>query len=306
MKVKKLILNLLLFIVLLFILDFAIGKTFSYYYFKQKQGEYATLTKTIENPTNQKVEILIMGSSRARRHYHPGIISATLGKSSYNAGYDAQSILFHKALLDIIEEKYKPKIIVLDVNMNELDNEEISYDQLSVLLPYAPCYPELWNTLSLKSPFERIKCISRIYPYNSLLDKIVRGNIMHMEDDIKGFVPLYGVYENNLGQITIPETNLDPNKINAFNAFLAACREKNIQLYIVYSPEYIKSLNISSSMNYIIDTCQKQGIEYISYRNNESYLKKEFFKEYLHLNNVGAEKFSFDIALKIKEKINGK
>jgi hypothetical protein len=306
MKVKTLILKILLFIVLLLILDFAIGKTLNYYYFKQKQGEYALLTRTIENPTNQRAEILIMGSSRAKRHYHPGIISATLGKSCYNTGYDAQSILFCKALLDIIREKYKPEIIVLDVNMHALNNEEISYDQLSVLLPYASRYPMLWNTLSLKSPFERIKCISLIYPYNSLLDKIVKGNIVHWEDDINGFVPFYGVYRNDLEERTFPEINLDSNKINAFESFLSICRENNIQLYIVYSPEYVKSLNISPSMNYIIEKCQKQNIEYISYRNNEFFLNNELFQEYLHLNNVGAEKFSLDIALKIKEKINEK
>ncbi|MDR2056694.1 MAG: DUF1574 domain-containing protein [Dysgonamonadaceae bacterium] len=304
MKVKTLILKFFGFLIFLFILDFGIGKILNYYYFKQKYGEYAVLTKTIENPTNQRIEILIMGSSRARRHYHPGIISATLGKSCYNAGYDAQSILFHKALLDIIEEKYKPEIIVLDVNMNELDNEEISYDQLSVLLPYASRYPKLWNTLLLKSPFERIKAISRIYPYNSLLDKIVKGNIIYQESDINGFMPFYGMYGNDLVERTFPEIDLDPNKVSAFNAFLAICREKNIQLYIVYSPEYVKSLNTSSSMNYIIETCQKQGIEYISYQNNESYLKNELFREYLHLNNVGAEKFSLEIASKIKEKMN--
>jgi hypothetical protein len=306
MKVKTLILKLLGFLIFLFILDFVIGKTVEYYYFKQKTGEYAVLTKTLENPTKQPTEILIMGSSRARRHYHPGIISATLGKSCYNAGYDAQSILYCTAILDIIEEKYKPEIIILDVNMNELDNEEISYDQLSVLLPYAPCYPKLWNTLSLKSPFEKIKSISRIYPYNSLLDKIIKGNILDQEDDINGFVPFYGMYRNKFEEKIFSEIKLDPNKISAFDSFLSICREKNIQLYIVYSPEYLKSVNISSSMNYIIDKCKTQGIPYISYRNNESFLKVELFREYMHLNNVGAERFSLDIALEIKDKLNGK
>jgi hypothetical protein len=306
MKVKTLILKFFGLLFLLFVLDFIIGKTLEYYYFKQKSGEYAVLTKTIENSTNQQDEILIMGSSRARGHYHPGIISATLGKSCYNAGYDAQSILFHNALLEIIEEKYKPKIVILDVNMNELDHEQISYEQLSVFLPYALRYPKLWNILSLKSPFEKIKCISRIYPYNSLLDKIIQGNILYLGDDINGFVPFYGVYENNFGERTFPEISLDPNKISAFDSFLSICQEKKIQLYIVYSPEYMKSLNLSSSMNYIIDKCQKQGIEYISYRNDESFLKNELFREYMHLNNVGAEKFSLDLSLKIKDKINGK
>jgi hypothetical protein len=306
MKVKTLLLKFFGLLIFLFILDFVIGKTLEYYYFKQKSGEYAVLTRTIENPTKQPAEILIMGSSRAKRHYHPGIISATLDKSCYNAGYDAQSILFYKGILEIIEEKYKPEIIILDVNMNELDNEEISYDQLSVLLPYVSYYPKLWNTLSLKSPFEKMKYISRIYPYNSLLDKIIKGNILYQEDDINGFVPFYGVYGNRFEKRIFPEIKLDPNKISAFDSFLAICREKNIQLYIVYSPEYMESLNISSSMSYIIDKCTKQGIPYISYRNNESFLKVELFREYMHLNNVGAEKFSLDIALKIKDKINGK
>jgi hypothetical protein len=283
-----------------------IGETLNYYYFKQKSGEYYVLTKTIENPAKQTAEILIMGSSRARAHYHSGIISTALGKSCYNAGYDAQSILFHSALLGIVKEKYKPEIILLDVTHGELEYLEISYDQLSVLLPYAQYYPELWSTLLLKSPFERIKCLSRIYPYNSLPDKIVRGNLNFQSDDINGFRPFYGQFGRDFAEISFAEINLDANKINAFNSFLAVCKEHNIQLYVIYSPEYVKTLNVSSSMNYIIEKCREQGIEYISYRNDTTFLKRELFKEAMHLNNIGAEKFSLDIALKIKDKLNGK
>jgi hypothetical protein len=306
MKTKTIILKFFILLVVLFFLDFLIGKTLSHYYFKQRYGEYAVLTWTIENPTNQTVEILILGSSRARRHYNPEIISETVGMSCYNAGYDAQTILFHKALFDIIEEKYKPKIIVLELNSNEFSKDEISYDQLSVLLPYVQKYPQLWNTLLLKSPFEKIKCFSRIYPYNSLLDKIVRGNIYQGGDGTNGFVPFYGAYERDLEEESFPETEeLDTNKMKAFDDFFEVCREKNIQFYIVYSPEYKKSLNKSMSMNHIIEKCKEQGVEYISYQNNESFLKKELFRESLHLNNVGADQFSLDIALKLKDRING-
>jgi hypothetical protein len=306
MTKKTFILKFFVLFIILFLLDFVIGKTLSYYYFKQKSGKYYVLTKTIENPAKQTAEILIMGSSRARGHYHPEIISSVLGKSCYNAGYDAQSILFHKALLDIIKEKYKPEIIFLDVNPNEFENIEISYDQLSVFLPYVQYYPELWNTLLLKSPFERMKCLSRIYPYNSLVDKIVMENINHQSDDINGFVPFYGQYGRDLEEVSFAEIDPDTNKINAFNSFLAVCKKNNIQLYIIYSPEYVKALNISPAMNYIIEKCKEQGIEYISYRNDESFLKKELFKEAMHLNHIGAKKFSLDIALKIKDKLDGK
>jgi hypothetical protein len=309
MKIRALILKILVLFIVLIALDFWIGKTLRDYYFKQKFGEYYVLTRTIENPKQQRTEILIMGSSRAKRHYNPEIISETLGMSCYNAGHDAQTIIFHKALLDIIADKYKPEIILLDVISNELEYAGDNYDHLSVLLPYVRDYPELWSALSLKSPFERIKCLSQIYPYNSLLDKIVGGNIIPREIDVNGFTPFYGWFERDLEEMTFsPDSKLDPNKVNAFNSFLTVCREKNIQLYVVYSPEFRKFSNYSSSMNYFKKEAEKQGVEFISYRNDESFFDKDLFREPLHLNNIGAEKFSLDIAIKIKikNKTNGK
>lgn len=305
MKIKAYIIKFIILFIIFISLDFSIGKILNYYYFKQKHGEYYVLTKTINNPTHQSADILILGSSRARRHYNPEVISQTLNMSCYNAGYDAQSILFHKALLDIIEEKYKPEIIILDINNNELLYEEISYDQLSILLPYVQYYPELWNTLLLKSPFEKIKYLSKIYPYNSLLDKIVRGNMdsMHGENDINGFVPFYGSYNRDITEKSFPETTLDKNKIDAFNSFIDICKKKNIKLFVVYSPEYLKILNNSSSIEYIIDKCKQNDIDYITYQNNADFLKGELFREALHLNNVGADEFSLDLSLKLKEKI---
>jgi hypothetical protein len=288
---------------MLFLLDFLTGSALNHYYFKQKYGEYAILTRTIENPSHMQADVMIFGSSRAKRHYNPAVISEVLGKTCYNAGLDAQSILFHKAIFDIVEEKYNPEIVILEVHDADLDLNGTSYDPLSVLLPYVQFYPELWNTLQLKSPFEKIKYLSKIYPYNSLLDKIVKGNTIPHEFDLNGFVPFYFPTDKPMGKRFYRETVLDTNKTKAFDAFIDACKEKNIQLFVLYSPEYVKVLNNSSSISYIIKKCKESGIEYLSYQNSEAFLSGAFFRESLHLNNIGADKFSLDVALKIKEKI---
>jgi hypothetical protein len=308
MKTKTLILKFFILVGVLFLLDFLIGKTLNHYYFTQKYGEYYILTKTIENPSRLQADIMVFGSSRAKRHYNPTVISGVLGGVCYNAGYDAQSILYHKAIFDIVVEKYNPKIIILEVSSTDLNLAEGSCDPLSILLPYVQFYPELWNTLRLKSPFERIKYLSKIYPYNSLLDKIVKGNKIPQEVDVNGFIPFYYPTDKPANEETYPETNLDPDKIKAFNAFITACKEKKINLFVVYSPEYVKAMNTPSSIIYIKKKCKESDIEYISYQNSETFLKGELFRESLHLNNIGAEKFSLDIALKIKEKMqtNGK
>ena len=109
----------MLFIV--FLLDFSIGKTLRYFYFKQKCGRQYRATYAIEKTT---ADVLIFGSSRAYHHYVPGIIEDKMQQSCYNTGSPGQSLLFNYATLKAILKRYSPKLIVLDVVPGDLRIEK--------------------------------------------------------------------------------------------------------------------------------------------------------------------------------------
>jgi hypothetical protein len=298
MQIKKYIIKIILFGLLLFFIDSIIGFFLIKYYFTQQQGDDYVLTRTIENPTNQKADVLIFGSSKAKRNYNPQIISDSLNLTCYNAGYDGMGILYSNALFDIIEEKYCPEIIILDIISDELDYSPASYDQLSVLSPYVDKYPILWKTLLLRSPFEKIKHISGIYPYNSMLHKIIEGNMNKYggEKDINGFTPKYGIWNDTLRTVSFGEVKLDSNKINALNAFLKKCIDRKLKVYVVFSPEYRMFLEDSKSIVYIKKKCKELNVKFVTYENNEKFFNNALFFDQRHLNNFGAELFSKDVS----------
>ena len=109
--IKKVILNIALVLSVVFILDFTIGKTLRYYYFKESSGTHFRTTYAIEK-TN--ADILIFGSSRANHHYVPAIFEDSLKMKFYNTGRDGNGIFFQLAVLKSILKRYTPKIIIFD------------------------------------------------------------------------------------------------------------------------------------------------------------------------------------------------
>jgi hypothetical protein len=296
MSKKKYAMKFLCLLGVLILLDIIIGTGLQFFYFRQKQGRLYNLTYALEQQT---ADILILGSSRAVYHYNPDIISDSLQMSCFNAGYDGQTILCHKAFLDVIIGRYTPKVIILDVNTYELDiTEQKHYDRLSILYPYLGRHPILWETVKMKSPFEKIKHLSSIYPYNSLLGMIVSGNLNSKTKHVapNGFCAMQGVVTESFKEVTYKEGPFDDNKINAFNQFLSDCTSRGISVYVVKSPIFQYETNISNSMAYIIAACEQLQIPFISYQNREDFTDSRLFRDRTHLSDIGADKFSSDFA----------
>ena len=285
----------------LIILDFSIGRALEFFYFKQKKGKLYNVTVALEKQT---CDVLIFGSSRAMHHYNPEIISDSLKLTCYNVGYDGQSILYCKGALDIVLERYTPKIIIWDINHYDFMNErQTSYDLLSVLNPYVKRHPALWQTLSLKSKTEKIKHLSSIYPYNSMLVRIVSGNMSGKtkDDTNNGFTPQDGIWKENMDSIYFSVSSLDKNKMTAFEDIYSICSKKHIRLYVVISPifQHIIDVSSNSSLSYLVQTCDSFNIPLLNFINDKNYLDRELFLNVDHLNTEGADVFSKDVSHRI-------
>lgn len=290
--------NILVFFVSLILFDFIAGNVLEHFYFTQKKGKLYNITVALEKQTS---EVLIFGSSRAMHHYNPHIITDSLGLSCFNAGYDSEGILYANAMLDAILERYIPKVIILDVLPVEFSESTVSYDLLYLLNPYVKKHPVLWNTLSLKSRFEKIKHLSSIYPYNSMLARIIIGNlsIKTKDESDSGFTALNGIWNGELKPTIFSEKSLDPNKLNVFNAFCQKCLKNKIKLYVVISPLYQLVENESSTEKYLNSAQAKYNFYLINLSKSKNYLTNKYWKDEEHLNAKGADKFSKDIAYRI-------
>lgn len=296
--------KLLVFLLIVFVLDQACGKILSVIYFKQNHGNAYNTTYALEKV---KSDVLIIGSSRAQHHYNPQIFEDTLNMSCYNAGRAGQAMFFYDAVLKSAFKRYTPKVIILDLVPSELQSRQDDYDRLSSLLPYYSRHPEIRDLILLKSPYERLKLLSAIYPYNSLLISSVTGALdLHHKGDAevknKGFSHSYhNIAGDTISTVTFNNV-LDPNKINILQSFIKKCQERKIKLYILISPYLVKYGNRSESITEIKKLANDYHIKTWDYSQDSYYLSHhELFNDYLHLNVTGANFYSKFIAKKIKD-----
>ena len=283
------------FLILMFIIaaDRLTGMTLRHFFFSQNEGEQSHFTSVIDS-TNS--EILIFGSSRACHSYIPEIIENRLHYTCYNAGRDGNFVLYNYALFKSITKRYSPRIIFFDIRPYDIEYMPYEYDRLSVLLPYYDSHPEIRDIINLRGPFEKLKHVSSVYPYNSLALQILRGNLSVSksgEPDYKGYIPLHKVLDNQeLKSWNIIDCNADPNKLSALKDMISLCREKNIRLIFVYSPIWVR-MEDSKCNNIIPSLCAAEGIEYIDISNDPAFMKNpQYFEDLTHVNDEGAKIFT--------------
>ena len=292
------------FLVLVYIADFTIGYMLKHYYFKQDSGFQYRTTYAIEET---KAEVLIFGSSRAKNHYHPNIIEERLKMTYYNVGRDGNHIFYNYALLKLILKRYSPKIVFLDLVKGEFKETSESYEKISALLPYYDSYPEIRSIIELRGKYERIKLLSKIYPYNSSIFSIAIGNTDFNKKryiDMQGFVPWRKKIQCPPKTDTIyAEYKIDSVKVNLFESFIKDCNSQGVKLYIVVSPYYLISDITDSSIEKGIAIAEKYGVEFLNYSQDTNFkLHCEFFADITHLNEDGAKLFTTKLVEELVQK----
>jgi len=285
--------KILIFAIMVFVLDICIGGVLRYYYFSQQNGFLYRTTYAIEK-TN--ADLLIFGSSKANHQYSPEIFGNKMGLSYYNAGRDGCSIFYHYAVLKSVLKRYTPKVIILDIS-RDFEKSQASYDRLSILLPYYKSHPEMQTIIEMKSPYEKIKLVSKIYPFNSLLFSIIAGNSHFNKSrytDNNGYVPLTKIWNGKLKVINEPANyKIDSNKILIYESFIEDCLKAGVRIFVVSSPDFIK-YNYQEKSNIVAEQFAiKHKIKFLNYSNNSVFLNNsKYFADPSHLNDYGAKIFS--------------
>jgi hypothetical protein len=77
----------------------------------------------------------------------------------------------------------------------------------------------------------------------------------------------------------------------SFEEFIKTVKEKNIMLYVIQSPLYVKPFPSSVSLDTIKDILKKYNEPFWDYGFDTALTKKEYFYDNLHLNTRGAVLF---------------
>lgn len=299
---KKFLYKAALFLILLVIMDFCYGKVMTYMVTHAKGGTTKAIYDVVKK---DRYDILIMGSSRAKHHYIPSIISDSLNMSCYNLGQDGNGIILMDGLYKVLSQRYHPKIIIYDVeqafDIHKYKNDNNCTRYLSALRPYffEKGIDSIFKSVSLK---EYIKQYSALMRYNSTLFYNVKNCFLSDLERNNGYRGLIGKYngEQNSKKQSSPNSEIDSLKISFLQDFIKTCTRDSIKLYIVASPKY--GATSTSDFDIVRNLCKKHNVFFIDdfYADSTYMNTPEWFKEPMHLNAAGAEIFSKQIAHIIK------
>ena len=286
---------------IIFLIDFSVGKTLKHFYFRQKSGFQYRTTYSIGST---KAEVLIFGSSRANHHYYPEVFEDSLKMSYYNCGRDGCSILYHYSVLKSVLKRHQPKVVVLDLVMFEFIKNTESYDRLSALFPYYDDHSEIRPIIHLKGEYEKYKFFSKIYPYNSSIFSIAVGNLESNKkrtEDRKGYLPNPYNWGRPITPGNLPiQYELDTNKIRCFENFLKDCLNKKIQIFVFVSPKYVVMPGQDTSLALGKQIAEKLGVKLYDYTEDKTFKSTvEWFGDMNHLNDKGAQVYSKIVVEKI-------
>jgi hypothetical protein len=296
--------NLLILLLLIGISDQVIGKILQHCYFKQKSGLFYRTTYAMDSTT---AEILVFGSSRANHHYVPEVFEDSLKMSFFNSGREGNFLLYNYAIFKTALRRYTPRVIIFDINPGELSFIKEEYDRLSALFPYYRKHPEIRDIIEYKSPLEKYKMVSGIYPFNSSVLTIVAGNTefnKNRKEDRKGYMPLFGITTDTLKHKIEPiNGKLDSNKLVAVYELIKYCKLNAIKLIFIQSPLFAVVPETLSS-NYLKKLAIENNVFFWNLVDDPSFINKpELFYDQYHLNDKGAIFFSSQLVHKIKSSI---
>lgn len=307
----------LLIIVLAIAIDQGIGLVMGRLYAGTREGDFGGC---INLALEQRTDVVVFGSSRAKHHYMPDVLEAATGQSFFNAGIDAQDILCHYGIEQILFDEYAPKAVVLDLNTEDIrdSGSSGSFDKLSVLLPYYARGNEALNELLLKrSKFERLKLMSRSYPYNSMLLPLVKYTLKpNSAGTIKsrGFLPYYGsdvlkivqIESRNPQEIPLTQPKVDLFHVEILRKFVETARAHGVKVIVCLGPLWEKQgqdlANHTALLETYMSLLEEMGVPLIRIDSSTdpAFQKPEVYKDRIHLNKDGAAIFSRSLGEQLK------
>lgn len=286
--IRKIILNIALVLLVVFVLDKALGSTLRYFYFRESSGLHYRTTYSMDSTSE---DILIFGSSRANHHYVPEVFADSLHMRFYNTGRDGNGIFYQVALLRSILARYTPKLVILDY-AGSFEQGQHEYDKISSLLPYYQSHPEIRSVIEKKGPWEKYKLMSGIYPFNSQVLTIAMGNMERNRSrnpDNKGYIELHTerpVYKDVYTDTLFGET--DPVKVDALREFVQLARDAGTRILVIYSPLY-QQLARYPEVDICSKICAEEKVPFLDFSRDSFFLNHgELFFDPVHLNHEGA------------------
>ena len=247
-------------------------------------------------------DIILFGTSRCQRHYVPSIISDSLGMSVYNGGLcGADNILAHYTILTHVVSHHTPKIVCLELMVNDYAAMGNPFKTISWFAPYFGHNEQADSIYRLAGTYWPYK-ISHLYRYNAKAIQNMAGLVINSQTQNEhGHIPLPPPTKlMRKPEAEDPPTNIDPLKLEYIHRFIRLCKEKGIQVVFMVSPQYTEV----QKMHYDVlkQIARQYNTPFLDYHTNGQFHDHpEYFRDAVHLCGEGAKLYSSMFAHDLKQ-----
>ena len=290
---KKAIVKLGIFLLIFFLTDFLFGKLFSY----MQAHSPSYLPGYIAHNANE--DIIIFGSSKGGSNYNMQLLNDSLRIPCLNCADTGNGIIQMYGRYKLLTSRYNPKVIVYDVKpqFDLYKNDNTKYT-----MRLKPFYDVtgIDSVICNVDENEQYKMCSSLYRYNFQFLEIIKEFCSNSAFDHS---------KENLSRQKmqiIPKaadpssTDFDSLKLHYMEELIKDCKQRDIHLVFVVSPEYYYYESISYAP--LITLCKKYNIPFIDKSKDKEFnLQNTYFIDSLHMNYYGATKWSAFIAKYIQK-----
>ncbi len=271
-------------------------------------GEYEVWNDIYNNKIN--AEMVVYGSSRAWVEFNPKILEDSLNVKIYNFGIDGHNFwLQYLRHLEYIKHNKLPKEIILAVDIYSLQKRDNLYLHQQFLPYMLGNYNIEKYTKSYKGFrfFDYKIPLIRYFGESTVIKKAFKtsmSNKIITPFRINGYKGIDNKWTNEfeLAKTKMKNYNaiLDSASVELFDKFLLECNKKRINVYLVYTPEYIEGQKFINNREEIIQLfikyAKKYDMTYLDYSKDSICYNKDYFYNATHLNKNGSEIFSKNLS----------
>jgi len=315
--IKKSLLYISLFIVLLYTIQMGVDKGLRKCYDKEP---FATFNTVIGGKAGS--EVVFLGSSRIRNHIDVPLFEKISGKTAFNLGLDGSNLFLQQTIWDLYRKNNKlPKILFMELDWVRLEKDKKIFDKYR-FLPYL-------NDLEVSKVLIEINDITKsdlyipLYKYrgyfqymwlginNLLLSSKTRINKKITQN--KGFNSLGGHLRDT--QVNLKNYKIEARDVEQSLAIISKINQQlkneGSSLILINSPifkdGYLNIMNKSEIENKVLMFLKKEQIEFQNFETNEPIsFNANLFHDVMHLNQLGAKCFTTLLYEKNSKLINDK
>ncbi len=302
-EIKKTMMLVLLVIILLAITEIGFNFFVQYSLKYQSSGGYYKLLHTLYST---EAEVIGVGSSVAEVTLNPSIMADSLGLTCWNGGRGSQLIQYFLCVQEKVLERYKPDFVIQFMQPHDLESP-LTYDSIRQLKPLTKQDKSIRKYLYPESPFQQFLLNSSLWANNSNIFYLMYALINrgpNRGNDTCGQKPIYGTYRSPLSDvapIVYSMNEIVPDTATQFDKLVKTYVDSGCELFIVICPYFETDCLNSPTIEWIYEQERNYpNVHFLNYWNDPRYIgKREYYYDFIHLNNIGADLLTRDIAHEI-------